>query len=91
MTHRKFVAYYCLARMLENVTEIYCSVLSSETLEALKDFYAERDAHEKQFEDLKNQVGQTGQPSITMDAFVEDWNASQFWVGDNLGTIRLRH
>ena len=56
-------------------------MLSSATLEALKDFYAERDAHEKQFEDLKNQASQTSQPSVTMDAFAEDWNASQFWVG----------
>jgi hypothetical protein len=57
-------------------------ILSNTALAALKDFYADRDAREKQFEDLKAGVAEpaNGQSSLTMDAFTEDWNASQFWV-----------
>lgn len=59
------------------------SSLSSSALEALKDFYADRDAREKQFEDLKAQAEDQadGNAVLSMDAFTEDWNASQFWVG----------
>ncbi|KAK2628865.1 hypothetical protein QTJ16_001968 [Diplocarpon rosae] len=60
-------------------------VLSSSALSALREFYAERDAREKQFEDLKAVAEQkhdatTKQAPLTMDAFAEDWNESQFWV-----------
>jgi len=56
--------------------------LSSSTLNALKEFYADRDARLKQFEDLKNvaEVSASGNAPLTMDAFAEDWNESQFWV-----------
>ncbi|KAI9052547.1 hypothetical protein LZ554_003890 [Drepanopeziza brunnea f. sp. 'monogermtubi'] len=62
-------------------------VLSSSALSALKEFYAERDAREKQFEDLKNVAEQkhdaaTKQAPLSMDAFAEDWNESQFWYSD---------
>lgn len=58
--------------------------LSSGALDALKEFYAERDAREKKFEDLKavseeNAAGRT--EKLSMEAFQEDWNESQFWVG----------
>jgi EEF1A lysine methyltransferase 1 len=57
------------------------SVLSNTTLDALKEFYADRDAHEKLFEDLKSASQEDAvQQSLTMDAFAEDWNESQFWV-----------
>jgi hypothetical protein len=47
----------------------------------LKEFYSERDAREKLFEDLKSSTeDEAGKPSLTMDAFAEDWNESQFWV-----------
>jgi hypothetical protein len=50
-------------------------------LDALKEFYADRDAREKLFEDLKSaSEDDAGQSSLTMDAFAEDWNESQFWV-----------
>jgi hypothetical protein len=48
----------------------------------LKEFYAERDAHEKAFQDFR--LGTIGDepytPSLTMEAFAENWNESQFWV-----------
>ncbi|KAJ9647161.1 Protein-lysine N-methyltransferase efm5 [Coniosporium apollinis] len=56
--------------------------LSAGALDALKEFYGERDARQKQFEDLKSQAENefgNGQP-LSMAAFTEDWNASQFWV-----------
>ncbi|KAN0101911.1 putative N6-adenine methyltransferase domain containing protein [Hyaloscypha variabilis] len=58
--------------------------LSSSTLDALKEFYADRDARLKQFEDLKNvaEVNASGNAPLTMDAFAEDWNESQFWYSD---------
>ena len=63
------------------VTNKY-SELSSATLDALKDFYADRHAHQKQFEDLKAEIEDVSSTSapLTMDAFTEDWNESQFWV-----------
>ena len=58
------------------------SVLSGSALDALKEFYAERDAHQQKFEDLKQRAEEQadGAP-LTMEAFAEDWNESQFWVG----------
>lgn len=56
--------------------------LSTDTLDVLKQFYSEKDARDKQFEDLKAQAEDdfaTG--PLSMDSFTEDWNASQFWVG----------
>jgi hypothetical protein len=56
--------------------------LSSSTLDALKEFYADRDARLKQFEELKTVAEQNAERGVplTMDAFAEDWNESQFWV-----------
>jgi hypothetical protein len=77
--------------------------LSPFALEALGSFYNERDAREKQFEDLKVQAeDEFDQKQLSMDAFAEDWNASQFWVrwmvcleNDNLQlsrpTVQRRH
>jgi hypothetical protein len=57
------------------------SVLSGSTLDALKEFYADRDARLKQFEDLKAGAEENASERIlSMDAFAEDWNESQFWV-----------
>lgn len=61
--------------------------LSPEAMAALREFYAERDRQQTQFVELKAQTtdkGHTdgGRPgTISMEAFTEDWNASQFWVG----------
>jgi hypothetical protein len=56
--------------------------LSSSTLDALKEFYADRDARLKQFEDLKTVAEENAERGVplTMDVFAEDWNESQFWV-----------
>lgn len=55
--------------------------LSAETSKALRDFYLERDDRQRQFEDIKAQA-EAGEKAreISIDAFTEDWNASQFWV-----------
>jgi hypothetical protein len=57
-------------------------VLSSSALDALKEFYTDRDARQRQFEDLKTAAEETAANGVplTMDAFAEDWNESQFWV-----------
>lgn len=58
------------------------SALSSHALGALKEFYAERDSHADKFARLKEAAEQNaaeGKP-LSMDAFTEDWNESQFWV-----------
>ncbi|KAF4632660.1 hypothetical protein G7Y89_g5463 [Cudoniella acicularis] len=64
-------------------------VLSSAALDALKEFYVDRDARQKQFEDLKA-VAESGHDEATasykplsMEAFAEDWNESQFWYSDD--------
>lgn len=58
-------------------------MLSSSTLDALKQFYEDRETHTQQFakllEDSKRQEHGEQQP-LNMDAFAEDWNESQFWV-----------
>jgi hypothetical protein len=46
----------------------------------LKEFYGERDARLKQFEDLKTNAEDDFEGKLSMEAFAEDWNASQFWV-----------
>ncbi|KAL1643727.1 Protein-lysine N-methyltransferase efm5 [Diplodia intermedia] len=57
--------------------------LSAGALSALQEFLGERDARTKQFEDLKvaaeEDFTKTEQP-LSMEAFTEDWNASQFWA-----------
>jgi hypothetical protein len=57
-------------------------------LAALKDFYAEKDSHQKLFDSLKDEseANHAVRKPLSMDAFVEDWNASQFWYTD--GTAR---
>jgi hypothetical protein len=57
------------------------STLSDAALDALGEFYRDRDAREKQFEDLRSTIDhESGKSPLTMDAFAEDWNESQFWV-----------
>jgi len=68
--------------LLVSVPLIWQRELSGAALEALKEFYADRDAREKQFEDLKSasSAEETKNKSLTMEAFAENWNESQFWV-----------
>lgn len=57
------------------------STLSADTLAALGDFYSEREQNEKRLEDLKAHMEQQQpQAPLSMNMFLEDWNASQFWV-----------
>lgn len=62
-----------------------CRTLSAHTLAALADFNADKDAHASKFERLKALAEDDADddqdaPPLTMDAFTEDWNESQFWV-----------
>ena len=53
-------------------------------MSALKDFYNDRDNHQKAFEDLKADTEAefaSGQ-MLSMKSFQEDWNQSQFWYSD---------
>lgn len=64
--------------------------LSGDALSALKEFYGERDARQKQFEALKNQAEDDFDGKLSMDAFTEDWNVSQFWYSDETATVLAR-
>lgn len=57
------------------------STLSSDAITALQEFYAEKELADKRFEDLKAEMAQSAlKTPLTMEMFLEDWNASQFWV-----------
>lgn len=53
--------------------------LPGTTIAALQEFYTERELSAKRFEELKAGVEETPQ-ILFMNMFMEDWNASQFWV-----------
>lgn len=61
--------------------------LSSTALDALKEFYGERDARQKQFEELQGKAEDEFEGKLSMEAFAEDWNASQFWYSDETATL----
>jgi EEF1A lysine methyltransferase 1 len=47
----------------------------------LQEFYDEREQRQQEFDQLEISSRTLGdRAAITMDAFGEDWNASQFWV-----------
>ncbi|OAA54797.1 n-6 adenine-specific DNA methyltransferase 2 [Niveomyces insectorum RCEF 264] len=69
--------------------------LPPSTLEALQAFYAERDEHARRFADLRAAAEAAAEASaqasveadklpvpLSMAAFNEDWNESQFWYSD---------
>ncbi|KAK4124160.1 hypothetical protein N657DRAFT_644361 [Parathielavia appendiculata] len=68
--------------------------LSVSTLDALKQFYAERDARAEQFAKLQAQAEEqhaVGQAKpFSMEAFSEDWNESQFWYSDETASLLAR-
>ncbi|KAI1483764.1 N(6)-adenine-specific DNA methyltransferase [Daldinia eschscholtzii] len=66
--------------------------LSSHALAALQEFYGERDAHADKFEKLKAAAEDqhAGAQPLSMDAFTEDWNESQFWYSDETATLLAR-
>lgn len=51
--------------------------MSSSALDALSEFYAERDERQKRFEEIKAVVEER---TLSIEDFAEDWNESQFWV-----------
>lgn len=55
---------------------------------ALKSFYTDRDDRQKAFEDLKSQAEADFDDTkpLSMNAFTEDWNVSQFWYSDDTAT-----
>ncbi|KAK3346282.1 putative N6-adenine methyltransferase-domain-containing protein [Lasiosphaeria hispida] len=66
-------------------------MLSPEALEALKAFYTERDAHAEKFAQLQAaaeelRAGREAYVPLSMDAFAEDWNESQFWYTEEVAT-----
>ncbi|TAQ84592.1 hypothetical protein B7494_g7069 [Chlorociboria aeruginascens] len=66
--------------IMENEEDDETPTLSSAALDALKEFYLDRDTRQKQFEDLKaNAENEAADRPLSMDAFTEDWNSSQFW------------
>jgi 16S rRNA G966 N2-methylase RsmD len=84
MTYRKF-------RRVQNNRSQRLTVrrqLSAGALDALKEFYNDRDTRRKAFEDVKAQAEDEFDASkpLSMEAFTEDWNASQFWYNDNTAT-----
>ncbi|KAM0277542.1 hypothetical protein ACHAQH_005741 [Verticillium albo-atrum] len=58
--------------------------LSSHALAALAEFNAEKDAHQKRFEELnaKAEENAANNVPLSMSVFEEDWNKSQFWYSD---------
>jgi hypothetical protein len=77
MRRREFILY---AKSL--CANRFTRQLSLDALDALKEFYKERDDQLKKFEDLKAQAEADldAKEKLTMDTFQEDWNHSQFWV-----------
>ncbi|KAM4062258.1 putative N6-adenine methyltransferase [Hirsutella rhossiliensis] len=59
--------------------------LSSHALAALTEFNAEKDAHRARFEKL--QAKAEAQGPLSMEAFTEDWNESQFWYSDEVAHV----
>lgn len=67
-----------LEMILNGSTDQIPSTLSAHALAALAEFNAEKDERAKRFEKLKAAAEADG--PLSMDAFTEDWNESQFWV-----------
>ncbi|KEY64764.1 hypothetical protein S7711_05414 [Stachybotrys chartarum IBT 7711] len=59
--------------------------LSAHTLAALAEFNAEKDAHAEKFEKLKAEA--EANAPLSMEAFAEDWNESQFWYSDETAGV----
>ena len=85
-------------------------MLSSSALDALKEFYAERDAHAERFARMQARAedeaaGRTapgaqgeapaaagpGEAPLSMEAFTEDWNESQFWYAEETAALLARN
>ena len=90
MTSCSFPQFVDSSLQTDSFTLCQYRILSSSTLDALKAFYAERDAHSEKFSKLQAEAEErlaagggsesANQDSLSMDLFTEDWNESQFWV-----------
>lgn len=71
-----------LACISHSIADAETRALSSHALDALKQFYNERDTHAERFEKLKANADRdaASEEPLSMAAFKEDWNESQFWV-----------
>ncbi|KAI9680760.1 MAG: hypothetical protein M1817_004200 [Caeruleum heppii] len=68
-------------------SDVDVPTLAADTQKALREYYAERDSREQQFEALKARAEQDHDgAAYDMDAFGEDWNASQFWYDHDTST-----
>lgn len=67
------------------LTSARISDLQGSTLNALAQFYAERDANEQALHDLMISAEEEDNTStrVSIHAFPEDWNLSQFWFDDD--------
>ncbi|KAF2237456.1 hypothetical protein EV356DRAFT_539433 [Viridothelium virens] len=67
------------------------SQLPADTLAALREFNEERDLRAKQFAALQDQAeSDFSEKPFSMEAFSEDWNASQFWYRDETAKTLAR-
>ncbi|KAK7727865.1 Protein-lysine N-methyltransferase efm5 [Diaporthe eres] len=74
--------------------------LSAHALDALQEFYSDRDARAKQFEELRaaaeerEAAGREKEAALvyplSMATFGEDWNKSQFWYCDETADLYAR-
>ncbi|KAI9833835.1 MAG: hypothetical protein M1826_006358 [Phylliscum demangeonii] len=60
--------------------------LSAETAKALQDFCSDQDERQQQFAAAQQRVRVDEAASMSIEAFGEDWNASQFWYDDETAT-----
>ncbi|POR33950.1 Protein-lysine N-methyltransferase EFM5 [Tolypocladium paradoxum] len=59
--------------------------LSAHALAALAEFKAEKDVHQAKFAELQAEA--EANAPLSMEAFTEDWNESQFWYSDETAGI----
>ncbi|KKY36358.1 putative n-6 adenine-specific dna methyltransferase 2 [Diaporthe ampelina] len=74
--------------------------LSAHALDALQEFYSDRDARARQFEELRaaaeerTAAGREKEAALvyplSMETFGEDWNESQFWYSDETADLLAR-
>ncbi|KAM3083187.1 Protein-lysine N-methyltransferase efm5 [Clarireedia jacksonii] len=59
---------------MDNIEDDDMPVLSGSTLDALKEFYADRDAQQQRFEELRRKAEEQADAPLSMEAFAEDYS-----------------